>query len=178
MTSSCEKRRITWASQTAQYLLTWFTVRVSGALMPNACQTCQRPAMMTSSNGNIFRVTGPLCGEFTGHRWIPRTKEWRGALMFSLICAWIKDWVNNREAGDLIRHRAHYDVTVMGTPKYHWLCIVLWPCPSQFFRHYLSACRFDWLYDGPSNICHLTVLQIHQAIISFLTIKVKFDRIP
>ena len=22
--------------------------------------------MMTSSNGNIFRVTGPLCGEFTG----------------------------------------------------------------------------------------------------------------
>ena len=29
---------------------------------------------MTSSNGNIFRVTGPLCGEFTGHRWIPHTK--------------------------------------------------------------------------------------------------------
>ena len=31
-------------------------------------------SMMTSSNGNIFRVTGHLCGEFTGHRWIPRTK--------------------------------------------------------------------------------------------------------
>ena len=31
-------------------------------------------AMMTSLNGNIFRVTGPLCGEFTGPRWIPRTK--------------------------------------------------------------------------------------------------------
>ena len=30
--------------------------------------------MMTSSNGNIFRVTGPLWGEFTGHRWIPLTK--------------------------------------------------------------------------------------------------------
>ena len=30
--------------------------------------------MMTSSNVNIFRVTGHLCGEFTGHRWIPRTK--------------------------------------------------------------------------------------------------------
>ena len=30
--------------------------------------------MMTSSNGNIFRVTGPLCGQFTGLRWIPRTK--------------------------------------------------------------------------------------------------------
>ena len=30
--------------------------------------------MMTSSNGNIFRFTGPLCGEFTGHQWIPLTK--------------------------------------------------------------------------------------------------------
>ena len=30
--------------------------------------------MMASSNGNIFRVTGLLCGEFIGHRWIPRTK--------------------------------------------------------------------------------------------------------
>ena len=36
---------------------------------------CQGPPfMMTSSNGNIFRVTGPLCGEFTSHRWIPHTK--------------------------------------------------------------------------------------------------------
>ena len=30
--------------------------------------------IMTSSNGNIFRITGPLCGKFTGHRWIPLTK--------------------------------------------------------------------------------------------------------
>ena len=43
----------------------------------------------------------------------PQKGQWRGALMFSLICAWINDWVNNREAGDLRRHRAHYDVTVM-----------------------------------------------------------------
>ena len=40
----------------------------------------------------------------------PRKAQWRGALMFSLICAWINDWVNNREAGDLRRHRAHYDI--------------------------------------------------------------------
>ena len=33
--------------------------------------------------------------------------------MFSLICAWINVWVTNREAGDLRRHRAHYDFTVM-----------------------------------------------------------------
>ena len=33
--------------------------------------------------------------------------------MFSLISAWINGWVNNRKAGDLKRHRAHYDGTVM-----------------------------------------------------------------
>ena len=41
---------------------------------------------------------------------IPRKGQWRGALMFSLICAWTNAWANNREAGDLRRHRAHYDV--------------------------------------------------------------------
>ena len=39
--------------------------------------------------------------------------QWRGALMFSVICAWTNGWVNNRDAGDLRPHRAHYDVTVM-----------------------------------------------------------------
>ena len=68
---------------------------------------------MTSSNGNIFRVTGPLCGEFTGPVNSPHKGQWRGALMFSLICVWINGWVNNGEAGDLRRHRSHYDVNVM-----------------------------------------------------------------
>ena len=39
--------------------------------------------------------------------------QWRGALMFSLICAWINGWVNNGGTGDLRRPRAHYDVTLM-----------------------------------------------------------------
>ena len=39
--------------------------------------------------------------------------QWRGALIFSLSCAWRNGWVNNHAAGDLRRHRAHYDVTVM-----------------------------------------------------------------
>ena len=43
----------------------------------------------------------------------PHKGQWRGASMFSLICAWMHDWPNNREAGDLRRHRVHYDVTVM-----------------------------------------------------------------
>ena len=39
--------------------------------------------------------------------------QWRGALIFSLICAWINGWVNNHEAGDWRCHRAHYGVIVM-----------------------------------------------------------------
>ena len=43
----------------------------------------------------------------------PHKGQWREALMFSLICAWLNGWVNNREAGDLRCHPAHYDVIVM-----------------------------------------------------------------
>ena len=43
----------------------------------------------------------------------PHKGQWRRALMFCLICSWINGSVNNRVAGDLRRHRAHYDVTVM-----------------------------------------------------------------
>ena len=42
---------------------------------------------MTSSNGNIFRVTGPVCGEFTGHRWISRTKASDAELWYFLWSA-------------------------------------------------------------------------------------------
>ena len=43
----------------------------------------------------------------------PHKGQWRGALMFSLICAGMNGWVNNLEAGHLRRHRGHYDATVM-----------------------------------------------------------------
>ena len=46
------------------------------------------------------------------HRWQVNSLhkgQWRGALMFSLICG----GVNSREAGDLRHHHTHYDVTVM-----------------------------------------------------------------
>ena len=43
----------------------------------------------------------------------PHKGQLRGVLMFSLICAWLNNWVNNREAGDLRRHRVHYDIIVM-----------------------------------------------------------------
>ena len=49
----------------------------------------------------------------------PLKGQWRGALTFSLICAWINGWVYNREAADLLRrHGAHFDVIVISTKIY------------------------------------------------------------
>ena len=97
--------------------------------------------MMTSSNGNVFRVNSPLRGKFIGHRWIPLHKgPCRGALMFSLICAWPNGWVNNREAGDLKCHRPHYNAIVM---------IWLWSCYSiskEICTRVLLCCALLWLY--------------------------------
>ena len=55
----------------------------------------------------ICAGNSPVAGEF------PAQSQWRGALMFSLICVWINGWVNNGEAGDLRCYRAHYDAIVM-----------------------------------------------------------------
>ena len=57
----------------------------------------------------------------------PHKGQWRRALMFSLICAWINDWVNNRGAGDLRRYLAHHDVTVMIVFLSFWW-LVRWHC--------------------------------------------------
>ena len=71
--------------------------------------------MMTSWNGNLFRVAGPLCWEFTGDRWIPHTKASDAELWCFL---WYSSWGNNRDAGDMRRYRAPYYVTVMNAPSY------------------------------------------------------------
>ena len=57
---------------------------------------------MTSSNGNIFRVTGHLCGEFTGPGEFPAQRPVTRSFDDFLICARINGWVNNGEAGDAI----------------------------------------------------------------------------
>ena len=73
----------------------------------------------------------------------PHEAQWRGALMFSLICVWKNGWVNNREAGDLKRYRAHYDVTVMDWHTADWwrqpfmnitLIISFTKCPIYIFK--------------------------------------------
>ena len=66
---------------------------------------------MTSSNGNIFRVTGPLCGEFTGPGEFPAQRP--VTRNFDVFFDLHPNWVNNCEAGDLRHHCGHNDVNVM-----------------------------------------------------------------
>ena len=67
-----------------------------------------RKYMMTSSNKNIFRCTGPLWG-------VPHKGKWRGTIIFFFIRTWTNGGANDRNVGDLRRHRAHYDVLEMIT---------------------------------------------------------------
>ena len=87
-------------------------LRDSGGLAREEERAWWRHQMKT-----FFRVTGPLCEEFTGHRWIPHPKASHAELWcFRWPVPWRNGWVNNREYGDLKRHRAYYDVMVMDRP--------------------------------------------------------------
>ena len=60
----------------------------------------------------IFRVTGPLCGEFIGDRWIPSQRPVMRSFDVFFDLRLNKRLSKQRDAGDLRRHRTHYDVTI------------------------------------------------------------------
>ena len=79
-------------------------------------QTCSREQSWWRHQMEKFSALLVLCaGNSPAPVNSPHKGQWRGALMFSLIYAWINGWVNNREDGDLRRHRAHFYVNVMVT---------------------------------------------------------------
>ena len=64
--------------------------------------------MLTSCNGNTFRVSGPMWRESTCHRWISLTRgQLWGALMFPLLSAWTSCWTNCIVDSDLRCHDIH-----------------------------------------------------------------------
>ena len=67
----------------------------------------------------------------------PVTGQWRGALMFSLICAWTNGWVNHRDAGDL---RRNYDVTVMIWHHRHRISLKSEEFPPPFNSLRVASC--------------------------------------
>ena len=77
-----------------------------------------------------------VTGEFLAKRPVTRTFD------DFLICAWINGWVDNPEAGDLRRHRAHYDVIVM--------CLLSW------MKIVMCCSKFNW---NLLPLAHLTICQ-------------------
>ena len=96
----------------------------------------------------------PVTGEFPSQRPVTRSFD------ASFISAWIKGWVNNPEAGDLRRHRGHYDVIVMtGQTETHWRSSHwYWALIRGEHMHNLlmSALirRVQWLRNVKFNICY------------------------
>ena len=95
----------------------------------------------------------PVSGEF------PTQSQWRGAFRFSLICAWIKGWVNNRKADDLRRRCVHYDVIVM---DFHpprsatTVSLVCWlPTACDWTKITLRNSWPDVLWTPPTLRCHI-----------------------
>ena len=84
-----------WHSDTIWHHKTYVYIISNNGLSPVWWQAI---AMM-SSNGNIFRITGPLCGEFTGHRWIPLTKASGAELCFFLWFAPELLWLSKQSSG-------------------------------------------------------------------------------
>ena len=110
--------------------------------------------VMTSSNGNIFRVTGHLCGEFTGHRWIPPTKASDADIWcFSVICGWINGWVQNRESGRKCQDYVYIKWEYWSTMWFEMPSRQLWRHCNEhtillyfvLFSYIISSCRFMWL---------------------------------
>ena len=71
----------------------------------------KRPANQSHVKNGVFLRYWPFVrGIHRSRANSPHKGQWHGTLMFSLICAWINGWVNNREAGDLTRYYAQYDI--------------------------------------------------------------------
>ena len=85
----------------------------SEQLNPRCHWSIREGYMMTSSNENIPCYWPFVRGIHRSPVESPHKGQWRGDLMFSLICGWTNGWAYNGDASELRRHRAHYDVIVM-----------------------------------------------------------------
>ena len=76
--------------------------------------------------------------------------QWRGALVFSLNCAWTNGWTNNWDAVDLRRHCAHYDVTVIGCIFiYVFKTYSKWTAGFETSgSHHKGRCKIHWNTTG------------------------------
>ena len=118
----------------------------------------------------------------------PHKGQWRGALMFSLICAWMNAGVNICEAGDLRCHLAHYDVTIMISgengaqhiPLCHIQsneisscdisgvhCIIRWYTTRSVFSKLIPVHPYNLLVASRLSLCSTLVFAVLDLILHY-----------
>ena len=124
----------------------------------SSCATCSANKytsalyMMTSLNGNIFGVAGPLWGEFTGHS--SHKGHWGGAPMFS-ICRWFEtpscsSWRQCNERVTFIHmiiHTGHHRCCPSQSYRYEWKRIL------PLIVYSAIRCRSFFVYQNEDNMC-------------------------
>ena len=164
---------------------------------PNMIKTNQRSAhagfLWWRHQMKIFSALPALCaenspvaGEFLSQ------SQWRGALMFYLICGvWTHGWVNNWDAGDLRCHGAHYDVNVMANARC-WneslsplFCLLDWHTEAEitctpFCRRHFSThngyLTFSHKPCKPFTTNRLKCIYIYRQLGPLLLTDVNFNR--
>ena len=148
---NCIRSRYLWFREKFMDLMTSFQMSDLAALR----QTCFRLWMteswwrheMETFSALLALCAGnsPVTGEF------PHKGQWRGALMFSWVCARTNPRTNTRDAGDLRRHYTHYDITVMQNISPCWskegskLNIQKCGCEQRGY-YFHSESFWDWYY--------------------------------
>ena len=100
----------------------------------------------------------------------PHKGQWRGALMFSLICARINGSVNNGEAGDWRRNHAHYDVTVMS-----WMSLFV-PAHLAYFWHHTPHICGAWTYTVDSYTINIMLPPTLASLLTFVNFNSSVDK--
>ena len=117
--------------------------------------------MTTSSNGNIFRVTGCLWGEYTGHRWIPHTKTSDAELWYFLRSTpeqTVKQTTRRQGFETLSRSWWHHCNEHRGC----W-CVIL-----VVHRKFVSQCHFHGLLISGSEFVVIFIQGIGSASVQIM----------
>ena len=134
----------------------------------NKCQIFK--CMMTSSNGNIFRVIGSLWGEQPVTSGFPSQRPVMRTFDISLICTWTNGWANYKDAGELRRHCAYHDITVMELQIFNYITgYQPWlprNMPNRIFRNHLLNNQLIVAKWHHNHICITWLQCVNQLIVA------------
>ena len=106
-------------------------------------------------------------------QWVnaPRKDQWRGALLISLMCASTTGWTNSQDAGDLKRHDAHCDVTVMSKRIFGFYLKVNCSVRTTLFIFFFIMLQSQWHW---ATLNWWNVLQCTICVVSLLLVQTCF----